>query len=297
LAKRKNGNAKSTRQGGRQGARQTVRQPVPETPEKPGPPPKPAPPPPWHPPRNMGLARAMHHAGWGTRREVEAVVAAGRVDLDGKRCTDPRAPVTPASEIALDGRPLVEVGVRYYAFHKPARVVCSAIDASHQRLVADFLPRDIPGLRAAGRLDSRTTGLILVSNDPAWNTAVTGNVNLEQEYRLHVEGELTDLEVGVLTAGVHLPNLGVFRPLSVAVLECGGGRTALSLVVRGGKIRQVRRMFSTLRHKITLLRRVRIGDLRLGDLPAGGLRPLTEREARSLAAVPDPSDPDADPEE
>lgn len=251
------------------------------------PPPKPkrgkAPaPPPWHPPRRMGLARALQQAGWGTRRQTELLVESGRVELDGEACTDPRAAVDGASVIALDGKPLAAVRFRYYAFHKPARVVCVPSDGPNRRLVAEFLPGDVPGLRAAGRLDGKTTGLMLVSNDPAWNTVVAGSARLEQEYRVQLEGLMTDLEIGVLSAGVHVPNLGVFRPLSVRIIERLAGRTVLALVVREGKVRQARRMFSTLRHKIVLLRRVRIGEIRLGDLAAGALRPLTDEEVESV---------------
>ncbi|MBE0567532.1 MAG: rRNA pseudouridine synthase [Krumholzibacteria bacterium] len=239
-------------------------------------------PPPWHPPRKMGLARALQQAGWGTRRQTELLVQSGRVDLDGEACTDPRAAVDTTSTIALDGTPLAAVRFRYYAFHKPARVVCVPSDGPNRRLVADFLPGDVPGLRAAGRLDGKTTGLLLVSNDPAWNTVVAGSARLEQEYRVQLDGLMTDLEIGVLSAGVHVPNLGVFRPLSVRIIERLAGRTVLALVVREGKIRQARRMFSTLRHKIVLLRRVRIGEIRLGELAAGALRPLTDEEVESV---------------
>ncbi len=259
---------------------------------------------PWHPPRRMGLARALQQAGWGTRRQTEQMVADGRVSVDGEPRTKPGSSVEPASVIALDGVPLTALRFRYFAFHKPARVVCAPSDGPSRRLVAEFLPGDVPGLRAAGRLDGKTTGLLLISNDPGWNAAVAGNTQLEQEYRLQLEDQLNDLEIGVLTAGVHLPNLGVFRPLSVRLVERMAGRTVLMMVVREGKIRQVRRMFSTLRHKIVLLRRVRIGEIRLGDLAAGALRPLTEAEVASIraagaAADPEPgadSDPDAGPD-
>jgi pseudouridine synthase len=97
-----------------------------------------------------------------------------------------------------------------------------------------------------------------------------------------VEGELTDLEIAVMTAGVHLPNLGLFRPLSVKVVEILNGQTVVTMVIREGKIRQIRRMFSTLRHKVVFVRRIRIGNIRLGDLPAGGIRHLTAGEVHSI---------------
>ena len=249
---------------------------------------------PWHPARKMGLARALQQAGWGTRRQTEHLVGTGRVAVDGEACRDPRRAVGPETVIALDGKPLTVVAFRYFAFHKPARIVCAPSDGPGRRLVAEFLPRDVPGLRAAGRLDGKTTGLLLISNDPTWNADVAGSAHLEQEYRLQLEGELSDLEIGVLTAGVHLPNLGVFRPLSVRIIERMAGRTVLALVVREGKIRQVRRMFSTLRHKITLLRRVRIGEIRLGDLAAGELRALSGTEVGSVrSGGGGPADDDA----
>ena len=154
--------------------------------------------------------------------------------------------------------------------------------AREKRLVSDFFPRDVPGLQTAGRLDSRTTGLLLISNDRPWNNLVTGSSLLEQEFRFQVEGELTELEIGVMTAGVHLPTLGLFRPLSVKVVEVLNGRTVVNMVVQEGKVRQVRRMLSTLRHKVVVVRRTRIGAIRLGDLPVGGIRHLTSGEVRHI---------------
>lgn len=246
----------------------------------------PTPPDPWRPARKMGLARALQKAGWGTRRRTEEIVVSGRVAVDGRKVDDPRFAVEPGCTISVDGEVLTEVPFRYYAFHKPGHVVCTGVEAAGKRVVDEFLPRDVPGLRPAGRLDTRTTGLLLVSNDPSWNNTVTTSGNLEQEYRVQVEGELTDLEIGVITAGVHLPNLGLFRPLSVRIIEKMTNRTVVVMTVREGKVRQIRRMFATLRHKITLLRRIRIGEIRLGDLVSGSLRPLSDREIASVSERP-----------
>ena len=237
---------------------------------------------PGRPARTMGLARALQKAGCGTRNATEEMVVAGRVEVDDVVERDPRSAVTPEQRITVDGKNLDLVGYRYFAFNKPARVVCAAVDGPDRRRVDEFLPPDVPGLRAAGRLDSKTTGLLLVSNDPAWNEKVAASGRLEQEYRLQVDGELSDIEIGVITAGVHLPNLGLFRPLSVRIVEMMNGATVLTMVLREGKVRQVRRMFDTLRHKIILLRRIRVGEIRLGDLAAGGLRPLTGQEVQGV---------------
>ncbi|MCP4571636.1 MAG: rRNA pseudouridine synthase [bacterium] len=249
------------------------------------------PPEPWRAVRRIGLARALQKAGWGTRRRTEILVESGRVAVDGKLVEDPRIPVETSSVIEVDGEVLTKVPFRYYAFHKPFHVVCTGNEASGKRMVEEFLPRDVPGLRPAGRLDSRTTGLLLVSNDPTWNNRAATSGGGDQEFRIQVEGELNELEIGVITAGVHLPNLGLFRPLSVRIIEKMNNRTVIVMTVREGKVRQIRRMFTTLRHKITLLRRIRIGDIRLGDLVAGSLRPLSQREVALVAEAKMPIAP------
>jgi pseudouridine synthase len=209
-------------------------------------------------------------------------VTEGRISVDDDIILDPNSMLEPGSLIYLDGEPLALLKWRYYAFNKPVRVVCSPSDGPDRRLVSDYYPSHVPGLQTAGRLDSKTVGLLLISNDRRWNNLVTGSKVLDQEFRVQVEGGLTDIEIAVMTAGVHLPNLGLFRPLSVKVVEILNDRTVLTMVVKGGKIRQVRRMLSTLLHKVVFVRRIRIGNIRLGDLPAGGIRRLTAGEIHSI---------------
>ena len=245
----------------------------------------PAEPKPWHPARAMGLARALQKAGYGTRRETEAMVGQGRVRIGDTVVTDPRHMVPAGADIFLDNRSLRKLELRYFALHKPLRVVCTAEDSLGRRHIQELFPSDVTGLAAAGRMDGRTTGLILVSNDTAWNNLVTTTQGLEQEYRVQVEGDLSDLEMSVMSAGVHLPGLGLFRPQNLRIVEIMKGHTVLNLTVREGKIRQVRRMLATLRHKVTLVRRVRIGEIRLSDLNPGAWRELSGPEVASIREI------------
>ena len=245
----------------------------------------------WAVARPMGLARILQKAGYGTREEAAEMVTRGRATVDGEVVTDPAFTVNPGSSIELDSQVLQSVQPTYFLFHKPARVVCASADGPDRRRVADFLPPDVPGLSTVGRMDSKTTGLLLVSNDSGWNNVLTSSKTLEQEYRIQVEGELTELEISVITAGIHMPNLGIFKPASVRIVEKLNHRTVILMVTKGTKARMVRRMFSTLRHEIKLLRRIRVGELRLGNLPPGGLRRLDAQEISEvlkLAQAPPP---------
>lgn len=242
----------------------------------------------------MGLSRALMKAGYGTRRWADEVVAAGRVRVGDDVVTDPLHMIAADAAVFLDDHPLLKLVFGYYAFHKPLRVVCREQDGPGRRLVSDFLPKDGIGLRTAGRLDARTSGLLLVSNDGAWITRVTGPAGCEHEFMVQVEGEVSDLQLTVIDAGIMLPGLGTFRPVAVKVLTREGGRTMLSLTLQGGQARQMRRMLATLRHKVLMVRRVRLGAVRLGDLAPGGLRPLTAAEVASFRSTEAPGGPAVD---
>jgi len=237
---------------------------------------------PYVPTRPMGLGRALQKAGYGTRKVAEGIVLSGRVLVDGRLQKNPKSMIDRGSEILVDGQPLRKVQKVHMVLNKPARVGCTFREGDGSQLVTDLLPRDIPGLRPVGRMDARNTGLLLVSNDKDWNSQVGECQHLEHEYRVQVEGELTELEVGVISAGLNIPKMGMFKPLTVRIVEVLNGRTVLNMVLTKGKVRQLRRMFSTLRHKIIYLRRVRIGDVRLGTLAPGTSRALNSREVQAL---------------
>jgi pseudouridine synthase len=242
----------------------------------------------WHAQRDMGLGRALQKAGYGTRKATEAMVVDGRVKVGGKIVSDPKSMVGPTSEIVLDNHPLRQVRRVYLVLNKPMRVVCVPSDGAECQLVSEFLPVGVPGLLPVGRMDSRITGLLLVSNDKDWNNALVQSKTLEQEYRVQIEGELTELEIRVMEAGINLPKMGTFKPLSIKVVEMIDGRTVINVVLTDGKVRQLRRMFSTLRHKIFYLRRVREGNLRIGTLAPGKWRYLKDEEILAIRKLAGP---------
>lgn len=235
----------------------------------------------WRPPRAMGLARALQKAGYGTRNQMIMLVKEGKVQVNGDSTEDPLFAVDPDSIITIAGNEISVLEKSYYAINKPPRVVCSSKDGPTRRLIDDFFPGGVPGLVAAGRMDGKTTGLMLVSNDAAWNTCFTKNTTMEQEYRIQFEGELSPLELELIDGGVQLPTGGVFKPQSISVVEELNGCTVLNMVVQG-KIRLVRHLLRSLEHKVVYLRRQRLGPIRLASLPVGSSRPLTGHEIQFI---------------
>ena len=94
----------------------------------------------WHPEKPEGLARTLARAGYGSRNRAAEIVRSGRVRLDGKVVVDPSAPVGPQQAIELDGKPLVEATRRYFALHKPLRVICRPGEPGGYKLISEFFP-------------------------------------------------------------------------------------------------------------------------------------------------------------
>jgi len=235
----------------------------------------------WRPPRPEGLARVLAKAGYGARPRAEQLVRTGRVTVAGRAVRDPGQPVRPEDEIPLDGAPLREVARAYLVLHKPRGVDCQERHHSH-RWVGDLLPGDLVGLEPAGRLDTRARGLLLVSNDLWWNARVAGSEALERRYEVVVRGQVNSIALELVRGGVSLPSQGMFRPQRVRVLLEDARQTVLEVVVRGGHHRQVRAVFTTLRHDVLSLSRTGLGPVDLGELVPGAHRALTATEVSRL---------------
>jgi 23S rRNA pseudouridine2605 synthase len=236
----------------------------------------------WKLPRPFGLGRALAKAGYGTRKQTDEIVRSGRVRVDGRVVVDPATQLDPNSRVELDGKPLSEAPRHYLALHKPTRVFLRDGETDGSRLVSDFLPPDLAAVWPAGRLDAQTSGLVLLSNDAAWNARAAAARGVEREYRLEIAGTVSDLELDLVASGVHVTNAGLLRPRRIEVVARNPGSTLLELVLTQGRNRQIRRIFRTLRHEVLSMQRTRIGGVSLDNLPEGKFRELTVMEIASI---------------
>jgi 23S rRNA pseudouridine2605 synthase len=212
----------------------------------------------------MRLAKHLAHAGVASRRAAEVLIAEGRVTVGGAVVTDPARDVTGAEAIALDGEAIGRGGPRVvYAVHKPAGVVSTARDTHGRRTVVDLV-HTAQRLYPVGRLDADTTGLILLTNDGELAHGLT-------------HPRFDDRALRALRDGVELDD-GVTAPARVRRVSAH----ELELTIHEGRKRQVRRMLEAVGHRVTELRRVGFGPLRLGDLEAGRHRRLTAAEVERL---------------
>jgi 23S rRNA pseudouridine2605 synthase len=215
----------------------------------------------------------------------------GRVRVNGVVVTSFAARIDPERDVVeVDGRRVVaRARVRWIAFHKPGDAITTRTDKHGGRTVYDLLPAELRPLHYVGRLDRDTEGLLLLSNDGDLTHGLTHpSSEIEREYHAGVAGLPTQDVLARLTLGVELHD-GPARALRVRRLadEPEGG--VLALVLAEGRNREVRRLFEAVGHPVRWLRRVRFGPIRLGDLPRGAWRDLTDAEIEDLRRAVGPA--------
>jgi 23S rRNA pseudouridine2605 synthase len=231
----------------------------------------------------MRLAKYLAHAGVASRRSAEALIAAGRVGVDGRTVTDPAVAVSEGSRVTLDGRPLQGREPRVcFAVHKPVGVLSTARDTHGRPTVLGLVPDLGLRLYPVGRLDADSSGLILLTNDGALANRLTHpSFEVPKTYRAKLRGGPIDEQaLSALREGVDLED----GPTAPAQVRRVGARE-VELTIHEGRNRQARRMCAAVGHPVAELRRVGFGPLRLGGLQAGEHRRLTPAELQRLRAL------------
>ena len=227
----------------------------------------------------MRLNRFLAAAGRGSRRHCDELIAAGRVTINGRVCTDFSAQPAERDHVKVDGK-LVHPQRRLdLILHKPAGFVSTRRDPNARDTIFDLLPPHLPRLFNIGRLDAQTEGLLLLTNDGELAQRLTHpRYKVEKEYELTLDRAWDPALAAKLSQGMMLDGqrarieqLRTIKP------------NRLRVVLRQGINRQIRRMFYELGYEVKRLVRIRVGRLRLGDLPLGHWRPLTKEESRLLA--------------
>ena len=228
------------------------------------------------------LAKCLARAGVASRRHAEELVRAGRVTVNGRELFDLAVRVDPRSDqVRVDGRPVRLERLRYLAFHKPEAVMTTRSDPRGRPTVFDLIGRATERLFPVGRLDYRTEGLLILTNDGEFAQRLTHpRFGCEKVYRAKVHGSPDEQVLERLRRGIVLDRRRT-RPCRIRRL--GGGRnTWLEIALREGRNQQIRRMFLYTGHPVLKLQRVRIGPLELGSLAPGRSRELTRSEVAAL---------------
>ncbi|MDR2397348.1 MAG: rRNA pseudouridine synthase [Spirochaetaceae bacterium] len=239
---------------------------------------------PENPAEPMRLQVYLAHAGAASRRAAEKLISAGRVSVNGAVVSVLGVKVLPQDEVCLDGVPVhLESRLQYLVLHKPPEYLCSMADPQGRPLARELLPKEIQErLYTVGRLDYRSSGLILFTNDGTF-AAYVGHPSrcVPKEYLVEASGIIPPVVAEAFVQGIVIEGIS-YRAESIERL----GKKTLRIVLIEGKNREIRRVFSYFHLHPVNLCRIRIGPVCLGDLPVGASRPLTRVEYTGLMGNP-----------
>lgn len=232
------------------------------------------------------LHKVMAEAGIGSRRHCEQMILDRKVMVDGEVVRELGTKVDPeVNEIICEGIVLRPEKRIYIVMNKPRGVVCTNKDPSGRPRVVDLLHRVIQRIFPVGRLDVDSEGLLVVTNDgELCNRLTHPRYEVPKTYFVVVRGTMTPESVKKLETGVWLSE-GKSAPAQVKVQRRTRSSTALEISLKEGKNREVRRILAKVGHAVSLLRRVRIGGLTLGELRPGQHRTVTREQLIKMLGI------------
>jgi 23S rRNA pseudouridine2605 synthase len=238
-------------------------------------------------PAGERIAKLLARAGVASRREVERMIADGRVAIAGKVLDTPATIIPDLKGVTVDGKPVERAEpARVFAFHKPSGLITAESDPKGRPTIytalRNALPRGAPRVMPVGRLDMNTEGLLLLTNDGALKRALELPAsNIPRTYRVRAFGEISQGRLDDLIEGIEID--GVRYGRIEADLERGSGRNRwIVMTLTEGKNREVRRVLEHLGMQVSRLLRVGYGPFALGDLPRGAVAEIPQVQVERL---------------
>lgn len=234
----------------------------------------------------MRINKFLSTLGIASRRSIDKYIEDGLIEVNGEKAT-PGMDVSEKDEIFIKGEKIktkIETEKVYFMLHKPLEVLSSVGDDRGRKTVVDLIKTN-KRIFPIGRLDYMTTGLIILTNDgDLFNRLVHPKSEIYKKYYVKIWGEMKKSEIEELKKGVLLDD-GKTLPAKISGIKYDKNKTTMYISIREGRNRQVRRMIEKFGYRVLMLRREKIGELSLNDLPEGKYRELTIEEIEYLYSV------------
>ncbi|MBL4926722.1 pseudouridine synthase [Fuscibacter oryzae] len=247
-------------------------------------------------PEGDRIAKVLSRRGVASRREAERLIEAGKVKVNGKTITSPALNVTDKDKITISGHPLpVLEPPRLWLYYKPEGLVTSASDEKGRDTVFDHLPEDLPRVMSVGRLDLNSEGLLLLTNDGELKRRLElPSTGWLRKYRVRINGNPTDPDLEPLRKGITVDGER-FQPMHVTLDRVQGANAWLTIGLREGKNREIRRAINAIGLIVNRLIRTSYGPFRLGDLQPGQVEEVRQRVLKDQLGEGGATDPEEAP--
>ena len=243
------------------------------------------------PPAGDRIAKVLSRAGVASRREAERMIEAGEVSVNGRIITSPALNITASDRILVRGEPVgAPEPARLWLYYKPDGLVTSTNDEKGRQTVFDTLPPDMPRVMSVGRLDLNSEGLLLLTNDGELKRRLElPSTGWLRKYRVRIKGNPTDPDLEPLRKGITVDG-EKFQPMTVVLDRIQGANAWLTVALREGKNREIRRAMLAINLTVNRLIRISYGPFRLGDMEPGAIEEVRGRVLRDQLGL----DPNAD---
>ena len=234
----------------------------------------------------MRINKFLSTLGIASRRTIDKYIEEGRITVNGNTAIT-GMDISENDNIFIDGekiKTIIDEKKVYFMLNKPLEVLSSSSDNRGRKTVVDLIKTD-KRIFPVGRLDYMTSGLILLTNDgELFNRIVHPKSEIYKKYYVKILGEIKKEEIEELKKGVLLDDSKTL-PAKISGIKYDKNKTSMYISIREGRNRQIRRMIEKFGYKVLMLRREKIGELSLGDLPEGKYRELTKQEVEYLYSI------------
>ncbi|MDG6093843.1 rRNA pseudouridine synthase [Acetobacter sp. AN02] len=233
--------------------------------------------------RGERIAKWLARAGVASRRDAEQMIEAGRIALNGRKVTHPATFVTETDVVAVDGKPADSPErSRLWCYHKPVGRVTTHKDPQNRPTVFEAMPEEMPRVISIGRLDINSEGLLLLTNDGglARRLELPSNGWLRR-YRVRVFGVVDESRLRALAKGSEFDGVR-YGPIEAGLDSVKGDNSWLTVSLREGKNREIRKVMMGLNLHVSRLIRLSYGPFSLGELPAGALEEVPAKMMRAV---------------
>lgn len=227
------------------------------------------------------IAKTLSRAGVASRREAERMIGEGRVKVNGKLIDSPALNVSSSDRILVDNKPIAAAEpARVWLYNKPAGLVTTERDEKDRPTVFGALPADLPRVMSVGRLDLNSEGLLLLTNDGELKRRLElPSTGWLRRYRVRVKGSVSEAQLELLRNGLTVEGIN-YQPMIATFDRQQGANAWLTISLREGKNREIRRAMQEIGVVVNRLIRVSYGPFQLGNLPAGEVEEIKRRVLR-----------------
>ena len=233
----------------------------------------------------MRVNKYLAACGVASRRECDNIISDGRVTINGVKAVL-GSEVREEDEVCVDGNKVAVQKNEYYILNKPKGYICSVSDEKDRKTVMDLMPKNCGRIYPVGRLDYDSEGLIVLTTDGELAQRLTRPENeVPKTYLVKVEGVITENTLNPIRSGIEIDGGYVTKKCKAHIVETNKAYTKVHITLTEGKNREIRKMFEAIGKEVTLLKRIKIGELTLRGLDRGKCRKLTQEEINYLCGL------------